>query len=89
MKEPQLTYNVIVRSSAEKELRKIPKPDLARILKRIHSLADNPTPQGSIKLEDEECYRVRQGDWRILYEIDHASKTVSVFKVGHRREVYR
>lgn len=83
------SYQVVVRSSAEKELRKIPKLDLGRIVKRIQSLADSPTPPGSIKLEGEESYRVRQGDWRILYEIDHRSKTISVFKVGHRGKVYR
>ncbi len=83
------SYKVVIRSSAERELRGIPKQDLRRIIKRIQGLAENPTPAGSIKLEGEARYRLRQGDWRILYEIKTDLKTIEIVKVGHRREVYR
>ncbi len=83
------SYKVLIRSSAERELRGIPKSDLRRIVKKIQALAGNPMPPGSIKLEGKARYRLRQGDWRILYEIGSDSKTVEIVKVGHRREVYR
>ncbi len=83
------SYRVVVSRSAERELRQIPKRDLRRIARKIEALAQDRTPSGSIKLEGERRYRLRQGDWRIIYEIDHASRTVDIVKVGHRSEVYR
>jgi mRNA interferase RelE/StbE len=83
------SYNVLVSRSAERELRQVPKRDRRRIVERIRSLVDNPTPPSSIKVEGETRYRLRQGDWRILYEIDRSSKAVDIVKIGHRREVYR
>ncbi len=83
------SYRVVLSRSAERELRQIPKPDLHRIIRRIQALTEDPTPPGSIKLEGEIRYRLRQGDWRVLYEIDHSSKVVDIVKIGHRREVYR
>ncbi len=83
------SYRVAVSSSAERELRQIPKRDLRRIARKMEALAQDPTPPGSIKLEGERRYRLRQGDWRLVYEIDHASRTVDIVKVGRRREIYR
>jgi mRNA interferase RelE/StbE len=83
------SYELVVRTSAEKELRSVPKGDLRRIVRKVRALAANPTPPGCVRLEGERRYRLRQGDWRILYEIDHEAKTVTVVKIGHRREVYR
>ncbi len=83
------SYRVLVSRSAERELRQVPKRDRRRIVGRMQGLADDPTPPGSIKLEGETRYRLRQGDWRILYEIDHSSKVVDIVRIGHRREVYR
>jgi len=56
---------------------------------RIHRLAADPRPVGAEKLSALERYRIRQGDYRIVYSIDDRERTVTVFKVGHRREVYR
>ena len=56
---------------------------------RIQSLAAHPRPQGTQKLSGLERYRIRQGGWRILYEIDDAQRLASIVKVGHRRDVYR
>lgn len=82
-------YKVLIRKSAADELGSIPKKDLRRIVERIQSLADEPRPHGCEKLSVQERYRVRQGDYRIVYSIDDAGRTVEVFKVGHRSEVYK
>jgi mRNA interferase RelE/StbE len=60
-----------------------------RILQRIRSLADDPRPAGCEKLPGQERYRVRQGTYRIIYEIEDARLIVLVVKIGHRRDVYR
>ena len=83
------SYKLLIRRSAEKELRDIPKPDLGRIIQRIQALSARPKPHGCEKLSGEEKYRIRQGDWRIVYEVDDAARVVEIFKIGHRREVYR
>jgi mRNA interferase RelE/StbE len=83
------SYRLAFRQSVAKDLRAIPQGDVARILKRIESLADEPRPPGSERLSGQERYRVRQGVYRILYEIRDEEFVVLVVKVGHRREVYR
>ena len=72
-----------------KELEALPRKDRMRIVEKIEGLAGNPRPTGSAKLSGEEKYRLRQGDYRILYSIQDASTTVTIVKIGHRREVYR
>jgi mRNA interferase RelE/StbE len=83
------SYRLAFKQSVAKDLRAIPQGDVARILKRIESLADEPRSPGSEKLSGQERYRVRQGVYRILYEIRNEELVVLVVKVGHRREVYR
>ena len=82
-------YRIVFKNSFAKDLRAIPKEDVARILRRIDALADDPRPAGTEKLSAQERYRVRQGVYRILYEIADAELIVTVVKVGHSREVYR
>ncbi len=82
-------YSIFFRDSVRKELTAIPKPDLRRIMERIAGLADNPRPAGCEKLSGQENYRVRQGNYRIVYSIQDAQLVVWIVKVGHRREVYR
>jgi mRNA interferase RelE/StbE len=82
-------YRILVRKSAANELARIPKKTLRRIIERIRSLGEEPRPQGNEKLSTQERYRIRQGDYRIVYSVDEGSQTVEVFKVGHRSEVYR
>jgi len=82
-------YEVVFKKSVSKDLRAMPKRDLARILKWFQSLAEEPRPQGCEKLSGQDRYRVRQGVYRIIYEIQDDLLTVVVVKVGHRREVYR
>ena len=82
-------YKITVKKSAAKELQDIPKKDLRKIIKRIRSLAGHPRPVGSQKLSAQDQYRVRQGDYRIVYSIDDEGLIVDIVKIGHRREICR
>ncbi len=82
-------YSLRIKRSAEKELRRIPKVDLRRIVQKIDNLAIDPRPPSSEKLFGDNIYRIRQGDYRILYTVDDEERVVEIIKVGHRREVYR
>ena len=80
-------YSLEVRKSVEKDLKAIPVPDRVRILQRIQTLADDPRPPGSKKLSGQERYRLRQGNFRILYEIEDQKLIIVVVKVGNRRDI--
>jgi mRNA interferase RelE/StbE len=84
-------YKVVLKPSAAKDVEGIDRrADRDRIARRIQALTDNPRPFGSEKLEGfETTYRVRQGDYRIVYDIDDVVRTVFVLKVRHRKDVYR
>jgi len=83
------SYEVLIKRSAAKELEALPTKDRRRIATKIRTLANDPRPPGVEKLSGEEKYRIRQGDYRLLYAIDHAARQVTVVKIGHRRDVYR
>lgn len=83
------SYDLVVKKSAERELRALPKHDLRRVTKRLQELSHNPRPPGCEKLSGHDEYRIRQGDYRIVYAIDDAAHIVTLVKIGHRREVYR
>jgi mRNA interferase RelE/StbE len=83
------SYSLRIKRSAEKELRRIPKADLRRIVERMERLATEPRPPGCEKLFAENVYRVRQGDYRVLYSVDDEEGVIKIIKIGHRREVYR
>lgn len=84
------SYKVLIKTSARKELLAVPtKKDRQRLVRRIEALAEDPRAVGCQKLSGQERYRVRQGDYRIVYEIRDAELVVMVVKLGHRREVYR
>jgi mRNA interferase RelE/StbE len=82
-------YRLLFRKSIAKDLRGVPKKDVARILKRFNALSDEPRSPGSEKLSGQERYRVCQGAYRIIYEIRADVLEVLVVRVGHRRDVYR
>ena len=85
-----VSYKLLIKKSAEKELRGVPKPFLSRMVKKIQMLSSNPRPYGSEALAgSDRHYRVRQNDYRIVYTVDDAKKEVTVVKVGHRSDVYR
>ena len=82
-------YRIEIKKSAGKELKKIKRKDQERIIERIRGLAQNPRPPGSKKLSGEEKYRIRQGDYRILYQIFDDTVLVVIVKIAHRRDVYK
>jgi len=82
-------YRITIKKSAAKELEDIPQKDLRKIIKRIRSLAKDPRPHDSQKLSAREQYRIRQGDYRIVYSIEDKDSLIDIVKVGHRREIYR
>jgi mRNA interferase RelE/StbE len=81
------SYELAFRKSVAKDLRGLPKQDVKRIMDRIQSLADDPRPAGCEKLSSQERYRVRQGVYRIIYEIDDVRVVVLVVKIGRRRDI--
>lgn len=81
--------SVVIKRSAAKEIERIPLRDRRRVIAKIRGLADDPRPVGCEKLSSEDKYRIRQGDYRILYEIADRELIVTVVKIGNRREVYR
>jgi mRNA interferase RelE/StbE len=83
------SYAVEFRRSAVKELDDLATADVGRVMTRIRALGTNPRPAGSEKLTGADQYRVRQGVYRILYEVDDTRRIVTIVKIGHRREVYR
>lgn len=82
-------YSLLIKPSAVRELEALPKKDRQRIAERISRLSAVPRPPGAEKLSGLERYRLRQGNYRIVYAIDDKERVVLVVKVGHRREVYR
>jgi mRNA interferase RelE/StbE len=82
-------YELVFRKSVAKDLRAIPNADVERILNRIRALADDPRPPGSERLSGQARYRIRQGRYRIVYEIEDARLVVLIVRVAHRRDVYR
>jgi len=82
-------YDISVKKSAVKELGDIPKKELKKVIEKIQALSVDPRPQGSQKLSSREQYRIRQGDYRIIYSIQDDDLAVHIVKVGHRKEIYR
>ena len=83
------SYELRIKRSAEKELRAASRPDLPKLINRIQSLAHEPRPPGCQKLSGQDAYRIRQGDYRIIYTVDDQVRMIEIVKVGHRKEVYR
>lgn len=84
-----MTFAVRFAVRVEKELRHLPRDVQQRMLARITALAENPFAPGTIKLQGEEAYRIRVGEYRIVFDIDTTANTVTVLKVGHRSDIYR
>ncbi len=83
-------YAVEVATSAVTALRDLPRTDQRRVAARIDALAEDPRPPGVEKLEGaDDLYRIRAGDYRIVYRIEDKRLLVLVIRIGHRREVYR
>ena len=81
-------YRLIISSSAIKELQDLPKSAIERVRQKIRALAIDPRPPGCKKLEGRSAWRIRLGDYRILYEVDDRQRVVSVGAIRHRSKAY-
>ncbi len=84
-----MPYAVVLKRTAEKELDALPRRIHDKVVDQLLSLKTSPRPVAAKKLHGREGYRIRVGDYRILYVIDDAERTVEIVSVAHRREVYR
>ena len=82
-------YTILISGYAKRQIKKIDKQYHRQIKKAIASLINDPRPQGYIKLKDREAYRIRTGDYRIIYEIHDKTVEVVVVDVGHRKDIYQ
>lgn len=82
-------YKVDITNSARKEIKNLDSQIIKRIIEKLKSLEENPFPSGYKKLIARNGYRIRIGDYRIIYNILETEKIVRVYKVGHRKDVYR
>ena len=84
------SFNLQWRTSTKKDLRRIPRDAISRIVAEVAKLADEPLPRGSEKLTgSERTYRIRGGDYRVIYELLRDPKIVEIQRVRHRKDVYR
>ena len=82
-------YKITFKKSVSKDLKSVPKSDVKKILAKVDSLAVNPRREGAVKLSGQEMYRIRQGLYRIIYEIRDSELVIQVIKIGHRSDVYK
>lgn len=82
-------YEIRFAARVAKDLRGVPKPTVQRILRSIDKLALEPYPAGAKKLSGNDYWRLRQGDYRILYRVIDEVLVIDIIKIGHRRDVYR
>ncbi|HOS72984.1 MAG TPA: type II toxin-antitoxin system RelE/ParE family toxin [Bacteroidales bacterium] len=84
-----MKYTVLIERYAQKQIMRLDKKAIPVIKSAIASLADNPRPKGYKKLKGEDAYRIRVGDYRVIYEIDNGKIIVTVVSVGHRKDIYK
>ena len=83
-----VSYEIRLKKSASKEIEKLPKIVLKRVIEKIQSLGIEPRPSGCKKLSSDEKYRIRVGNYRILYTIEDDKLVIYVVKIGHRKDIY-
>ena len=84
-----MAYSIVIAPAAKRDLKRLPKDALRRVGTAITSLANDPHPAGSTKLSGTDFYRVRVGDYRVIYRVQEQQVVVLVLRVGHRRDIYR
>ena len=84
-----MSYSLSILRRAQKELAQISRGDYERVVEAIRELVNNPRPNGCRKLAGREGWRIRVGDFRVIYEVDDGQRSVTVLHVGNRRDVYR
>ena len=82
-------YQIELRSRAQRVLDRLPKTDFRAVIEAIKELAQTPMPRGVEKVKSTGLWRIRQGDYRIIYAIDDNRQIIIIVRVGHRREIYR
>lgn len=88
-REPRVNYQVEIESRARREFLRLPPDVQERIVDAIDDLVMNPRPPGAKRLVGRDGYRLRQGDYRILYTVEDDIRVVRVYRIGHRRDIYR
>lgn len=84
-----MSYQVLILRRAQKALADLPKGDYERVRNVIAEFANNPRPTGSKKLVGRNGWRIREGDYRVIYEVDDANRHVTILDIGHRRDIYQ
>ena len=84
-----MTYAIAILRRAQRELQRLPHEDYERVREAIRALAQNPRPTGCLALTGRAGWRIRVGNYRVIYEISDVQHTVTILHVGHRRDVYR
>jgi len=82
-------YKVELRRRAQRALDKLPRTHFEAVVETVKQLAQTPRPRGMEKVKTAGLWRIRQGDYRIIYAIDDNEQLVTVVRMGHRREIYR
>lgn len=85
----EASYRLEVARSAERDLRRMVAGDRQRVIAAVQALGAEPRPQGCQKMTDREEYRIRVGDYRVMYTIDDRARVVIIYRAAHRRDVYR
>ena len=85
-----MSYRLEYKNSVKKELRKLTKPDRTAIINKIELLKDESLPEGSAKLKgSQDLFRIRHGDYRVIYQIQKQVVVITIIRIGHRRDIYK
>jgi mRNA interferase RelE/StbE len=84
-----VSYRIIVPKTVQKQINKLPNTIQARVIESLLSLKETPRPSNSLKMKNSQGYRLRVGDYRVLYDIDDKTQTMTLRRVAHRRDIYR
>jgi mRNA interferase RelE/StbE len=84
-----MNYNIFILRRAQKELSELPTEAYERVRDNIFALAEYPRPPSCVKLTNREGWRIRIGDYRVIYDIDDKQRIITVLAIGHRRDIYR
>ena len=82
-------YKLIILRNCSKFLNKLETREYRKISQALLELEQNPRPTGVVKIKESDYWRIREGDYRIIYNIDDSNKIITVTKIGHRREIYK
>jgi mRNA interferase RelE/StbE len=82
-------YQILIERKAQKELENLPSSVIDPIISALNNLKINPWPHGAKKLVDQDGWRIRIRDYRILYTVDHQSKIIKIYRIKHRKDAYR